>query len=117
MAAAGRALAGGYRSEGRQVCPRAWSEGLTPLTTAPGLGLVGFAVDVHTAQAGTLGRTVALGETGGAEVAVGIDDGTCLAVAAGTADPAAGLVTGSGHVRTVRRGSGAQAVEITRSPA
>ena len=108
------ALAGGWRSRGRPVSPRAWSEGLDEVTTGPGLGLVRFAVDVHTAQAGTLGRTTAL-VADGRPVAVGIDEGTCLAVGPDTADPDDGTVLGAGAVWTVRRSSDGVPL-ITRRP-
>ena len=113
MVPARAALLGGHRSGGRDVCPEAVSEGLTPLTVAPGLGLVCFPVDAHTAAAGTLGRTVALVAAGTAAVAAGIDEGTCLALPAGAHDPEDGIVTGSGGVWTVRRGGGGDAVTVT----
>jgi cyanophycinase len=112
MVAARTALLGGHRSGGREVCPVGWSEGLTPVTVAPGLGLVGFPVDAHTAAAGTLGRTVALVTDGTAPVAAGIDEGTCLALPAGAQDPADGVVTGSGGVWTVRRGGDGAVVTV-----
>ena len=74
-----------------------------------------FPVDVHTAQAGTLGRTVALVESGAADTAVGVDEGTCLALPGGAADPADGVVTGSGAVWVVRRAG--DAVQLTRRTA
>jgi cyanophycinase len=111
MIAPRSALVGGHLQDGRGVCPEEWSEELDELTVAPGLGLVGFPVDVHTAQAGTLGRTVALVGSGAAPVAVGIDEDTCLAVAAQATDPADGVVTGAGGVWMVRPGpDGATAV-------
>lgn len=112
MVAPGTALAGGWRSGGRAVCPRRWSEGLAPVTVALGLGLVGFAVDVHTGAAGTLGRTVALVADGAVPVAVGVDEGTCLAVPPGADDPRDGVVTGAGSVWTVRRGDGGPPVTV-----
>lgn len=57
---------------------------------------------MHTGRAGTLGRTVALVETGAAAVAVGIDEGTCLTVAGPGTDPADGVVTGAGSVWVLR---------------
>ena len=113
MVAPRTALLGGFRSAGRDVCPEEWSEGLTPVTVAPGLGVVGFPVDVHTGTTGTLGRTVALVETGTAAVAAGIDEDTCLALPVGADDPADGVVTGSGRVWTVRRRSGEETVTVT----
>ena len=110
MIAPRTALLGGHLLAGRSVCPRSWSEGLAELTVRPGLGLVEFAVDVHTGQAGTLGRTVALVDSGAAPVAVGIDEDTCLAVAVGAPDPADGVVTGPGAVWVVRHGPGTSTV-------
>ena len=78
MIAPDTALIGGYQSAGYDVCPKEWSEGLDSITVRPGLGLVSFGVDVHTAQAGTLGRTIALVESGEVPSAVGIDEDTCL---------------------------------------
>src|SRR6476661_8926360 len=58
MVAPVRAIVGGYRIRGTEVCPADWSEGLEEVEIRDGLGLVPFAVDVHAAQAGTLGRAV-----------------------------------------------------------
>jgi cyanophycinase len=110
MVAPATALAGGCRSAGRDVCPEEHGEDLEEVTVRPGLGLVGFPVDVHTAQAGTLGRTVAVVEAGAAPVAVGIDEDTCLALPAGSADPAEGVVTGRGGIWVVRGSAGGTAV-------
>ena len=115
MVAPGSVLVGGFRLGGRDVCPEEASEDLEQLTLRPGLGLVSFPVDVHTAQAGTLGRTTALVECGAADTAVGVDEGTCLAVACGAADPTDGVVTGSGAVWVVRRAG--DAVRLTRRTA
>ena len=46
---------------GTEVCPEDCSEGLEEVEIRDGLGLVPFAVDVHAAQAGTLGRAVGRG--------------------------------------------------------
>ena len=54
MVAPARAIVGGYRIRGTEVCPVEWSEGLEEVEIRDGLGLVPFAVDVHAAQAGTL---------------------------------------------------------------
>ena len=110
MVASAAALAGGCRSAGRDVCPEESAEDLEEVTVRPGLGLVGFPVDVHTAQAGTLGRTVAVVDTGAAAVAAGLDEDTCLAVPAGSPDPAEGVVTGRGAVWVVRRSAGGTVV-------
>ncbi|TCC52118.1 hypothetical protein E0H73_39970 [Kribbella pittospori] len=98
MIAPDAALIGGLRMAGLQVCPSDWSEGLDQVTVRPGLGLLSFTVDVHSAQAGTLGRAVALVEAGEVATTVGIDEDTCLVLAG----PASGLdgcsVAGSGSV-------------------
>ncbi|MET1064314.1 MAG: Type 1 glutamine amidotransferase-like domain-containing protein, partial [Arthrobacter sp.] len=46
MIAPERAIAGGYRVRGVEVCPEEWSEGLGEVELREGLGLVSFAVDV-----------------------------------------------------------------------
>jgi cyanophycinase len=59
--AARDAIVGGWRAvggDGGAVCPEEAGEDLEPVTVRPGLGLVPFAVDVHAAQWGTLGRLV-----------------------------------------------------------
>jgi cyanophycinase len=113
MVAGREALVGGHRYVGRGVCPEEWSEGLDEITTRPGLGLVDAVVDVHTAQAGTLGRVVALVEAGKSDLAVGIDEDTCLAVPAEGSVRGESELLGSGNVWVVRaRVEGA--VEITR---
>jgi cyanophycinase len=96
------ALTGGFQSAGIDVCPREWSEGLDPITTGPGLGLVRFTVDVHTAQAGTLGRAIALVEAGESTSVVGLDEDTCLALAGPNALPEDGRLTGTGAAWIVR---------------
>ncbi|HSE08250.1 MAG TPA: Type 1 glutamine amidotransferase-like domain-containing protein [Nocardioidaceae bacterium] len=116
MVAAQAALVGGHRVEDREVCPEDWSEGLAPVTLRPGLGLVGFTVDVHTAQAGTLGRTVAAVETGAASAAVGIDEGTCVAVDHTGAAEACDLhVSGSGSAWLVRTSETPGSVVVTHA--
>jgi cyanophycinase len=73
-----------------------------------GLGLVPFAVDVHAAQAGTLGRAVAAVVHGMVDRAVAVDENTALVLP--HADPAeqrvigansCWLVRGPGHKATV----------------
>lgn len=101
MVAATDAIAGGHRLGGTEVCPEEWSEGLDAVTLRPGLGLVPFAVDVHAAQAGTLGRTVALVEHGLVARAVAIDEDTCLAVTTPQQPSEQGHVSGSGNAWNV----------------
>ena len=56
MLAPQRALVGGYRIDGVEVCGEECSEGLDTVDVRDGLGLAPFAVDVH---AGTVSRAVA----------------------------------------------------------
>lgn len=115
MIAPNSALVGGYHLEGREVCPREWSEGLDAITVHPGLGLVQFSVDVHTSQAGTLGRTVTLVESGAVATAVGIDEDTCLVISGQEARFEECSVIGSGNVWLVRPSSELWSVVIVRT--
>jgi cyanophycinase len=81
MIAADRAVIGGYRIDGVQVCPEDTGEDLEEVTIAEGLGLVDLAVDVHAAQWGTLGRLIAATEAGLVGGGVAIDEFTALVVA------------------------------------
>ncbi|TLM82782.1 hypothetical protein FDW83_12240 [Pseudarthrobacter sp. NamE2] len=105
MVAPGRALVGGYRVNCRDVCGEECSEGLDALDIRPGLGLAPFAVDVHAAQAGTLGRAAGAVAAGLVERAVAIDEDTALVL------PAAGAgdyeVIGAGHCWDIRTPGGA----------
>jgi len=114
MIAPGIALLGGYRMAGYDVCPRESSEGLDAITVRRGLGLVPFSVDVHTAQAGTLGRTMALVESGEAATAVGIDEDTCLILDEPTASIDECRVTGSGSVWVVNPSTNHIPVVVSR---
>src|SRR5690554_2909929 len=60
------------------VCPEEWSEGLDELEIADGIGLFPHPVEVHVAQAGTLGNLVALAQDGVAPTLLGIDEDTSL---------------------------------------
>ena len=62
--AAARAIVGGWRLGGREVCAEEAGEDLEQLAVRDGLGLVPFAVDVHATQWGTLTRLVARGGRG-----------------------------------------------------
>jgi cyanophycinase len=95
--AAGRSLVGGYRLDSRDVCPSDAGEDLTEVTVVDGLGLVSFAVDVHSAQWGTLGRLCAAVSAGLVPVGVGIDENTAVVVS-GTSASVVG--TGAAHVVT-----------------
>jgi cyanophycinase len=81
MIAADRAVIGGYRIDGVQVCPEETGEDLEEVTIAEGLGLVDLAIDVHAAQWGTLGRLVGATEAGLVGGGVAIDEFTALIVA------------------------------------
>jgi cyanophycinase len=80
MIAADRALIGGWRIDGVQVCPEETGEDLDEVTVEQGLGLVDLAIDVHAAQWGTLGRLVAATEAGLVDGGVAIDEFTALIV-------------------------------------
>jgi cyanophycinase len=60
------------------VAPEDAAEELDELAVRPGLGLVDFAVDVHAAQWGTVGRMIAAVEAGLVECGVAIDEHTVL---------------------------------------
>jgi cyanophycinase len=93
-AAAGRALVGGYRLDGRVVTAEDNGEECDELAVVDGLGLVAPAVDVHAAQWGTLSRLVAAVAAGLVEAGVAVDEGTVL-ILDGDAPP---RVVGAGQV-------------------
>jgi cyanophycinase len=110
--AARRAVVGGYRLGGREVCPSDAGEDLAEVTVVDGLGLVDFAVDVHSAQWGTLGRLCAAVAAGLVSTGVAIDENTAVVVAESSASVvglgAAHVVTGAASgvlVRTLPAGS------------
>jgi cyanophycinase len=76
--AASHAVIGGWRIDGRPVCPEDSNEGLDPVTVVEGIGLVEGAVDVHAAQWGNVSRLVATVGAGLAPSGVAIDEGTTL---------------------------------------
>jgi cyanophycinase len=98
--AASRAVVGGYLVDGRPVCPSDAAEDLDEVTVADGLGLVPFAVDVHAAQWGTLGRLCAAVSGGLVPSGVAIDEDTAVVVAAGSASV---VGRGTAHVVTASR--------------
>lgn len=100
MIAPERAIIGGYRIRGVEVCPEDALEGLGEVELREGLGLVPFAVDVHAAQAGTLGRAVAAVVHGMVDKAVAVDENTALVLA--HADPGEQRVIGSNSCWLVR---------------
>ncbi len=99
MIAAETAVIGGHLSAGVEVCPAEWSEGLAEVTLRPGIGVVTWAVEVHAAQAGTLGRAIDAVASGAVGSAVALDEDTALHV------DAAGVprVLGSGRAWWVTR--------------
>jgi cyanophycinase len=110
MIAPASALIGGYRVNGREVCSEGCSEGLRELTFRPGLGLVPFAVDVHTAQAGTLSRAVAAVDHNFVDVAVAIDEETALVV--DLADYGTTKVVGAGNCWMINKAAGKTTVSL-----
>jgi cyanophycinase len=111
--AAGPAILGGWRRDGRAVCPEDAGEDLDAVTVLPGLGLVPFAVDVHASQWGTLGRAVDVVRAGEAPEAVAVDEGTVL-----VAEPGGGLRTaGLGAAHRVRRDRDGGGVTVELVPA
>jgi cyanophycinase len=93
MIAADRALAGGWRIGGIEVCPEEASEGLDEVTLSEGLGLVDLTIDVHAVQAGTLARLIAAAEAGFVTAGLAIDEDTVLVVGEGALE-----VRGAGSV-------------------
>ncbi|MGP4031681.1 Type 1 glutamine amidotransferase-like domain-containing protein [Pseudarthrobacter sp. 1C304] len=113
MIAAERAIVGGYLVRGAEVCPEDASEGLGELELREGLGLVPFAVDVHAAQAGTLGRAVAAVVHGMAGKAVAVDENTALVLP--HLDPGEQRAIGTGNCWLIRGPGPRAAVSILGS--
>ncbi|WCB94762.1 hypothetical protein DSM104299_03501 [Baekduia alba] len=100
--AADRAIVGGWQdAQGGAVCPDEAGEDLDPVTVVPGLGLVDFAVDVHAAQWGTLGRLVHAVEAGLVVEGWALDEGALLVDGRVIGPGAAWHVTGHAPVRRV----------------
>lgn len=78
MIAGDQAVLGGYRTGEADVCPADWSEGLDEITLDAGIGIVPGAIEVHAAQAGTLGRPIQIVLRQQARVAVALDEDTAL---------------------------------------
>ena len=95
MIAPERAIVGGYLVRGVEVCPEDASEGLGEVELREGLGLVSFAVDVHAAQAGTLGRAVAAVAHGMVGKAVAVDENTALVLPHADPEEQRGIGTGN----------------------
>ncbi|SDP75523.1 cyanophycinase [Arthrobacter sp. ok909] len=106
MVAPARAIVGGYRIRGTEVCAMDCSEGLEEVEIRDGLGLVPFAVDVHAAQAGTLSRAVGAVAKGLVDHAAAVDENTALVLH--HADLQQLDVIGTGNCWTIR-GAGPKA--------
>lgn len=100
MIAPQRAIVGGYRVHGVEVCAEECSEGLDELDIRDGLGLVPYAVDVHAAQAGTLSRAAAAVVNGLVDKAAAVDENTALVLP--HADPHEQRVIGTGNCWMIR---------------
>lgn len=109
--AAERAIVGGWLRGGVEVCPEDAGEELGELEVRPGLGLLGFAVDVHAAQWGTLSRLVAAVDAGLVTDGVAIDEHTALVVS----ERAAPAVRGSGQVWRVESAASGVHVQVLRA--
>lgn len=105
--AGARAIVGGWRLGGRDVCAEEAGEELEELAVRDGLGLVPFAVDVHATQWGTLTRLVHAVGAGLVETGWAIDEGTVLVVDDGTV-----RVEGLGSAYRVALRDGAVAVSV-----
>lgn len=99
MVAADRALVGGWRIGGVEVCPEEASEGLDEVELREGLGLVDLTIDVHAVQAGTLSRLIAAAEAEFVTAGLAIDEDTALVVGEGALE-----VRGTGSVWRVVAG-------------
>ena len=110
MVAPQRALIGGYRIDGVDVCGEECSEGLDTVDLRGGLGLAPFMVDVHAAQAGTLSRAVGAVTAGLAEWAVAIDERTAV-VLEKPGDKHYGVI-GTGNCWDIRHHNGGAVVSV-----
>ncbi|HEU4975888.1 MAG TPA: hypothetical protein VFT50_12415 [Baekduia sp.] len=101
--AAEHAVVGGWRAaDGAAVCPEEAGEDLDAVTVVAGLGLVPFAVDVHAAQWGTLGRLVHAVQSGLVAEGWALDEGALLVGGEVHGPGAAWHVGPGGVVRLVR---------------
>jgi cyanophycinase len=105
--AAARAIVGGWRLGGRDVCAEEAGEDLEQLAVRDGLGLVPVAVDVHATQWGTLTRLVHAVGAGLVEEGWAIDEGTVLVVGDGVV-----RVEGLGSAYRVAPRDGGVAVSV-----
>ncbi|HSN43132.1 MAG TPA: hypothetical protein VLR88_03655 [Propionibacteriaceae bacterium] len=95
-----RAIVGGWKHKGRQLCPEDAGEDLEDLTVRDGLGLVSITVQAHTDRWGTLPVAMAAVEAGLTPSAVAIDEETTLVI-----DPVSGRtrVQGPGRIQWIVR--------------
>ena len=93
-----RALVGGWRIGGVEICQEDSSEDLDELTIEDGLGLIDVTVDVHAAQWGNLSRAIAAVDSGAVGEVIAIDEATVLTVGSGPLRPA-----GAGTVWVITR--------------
>jgi cyanophycinase len=105
--AAARAIVGGWRLGGRDVCAEEAGEDLDQLAVRYGLGLVDFAVDVHATQWGTLTRLVHAVGAGLVDEGWAVDEGTVLVV-----DDGSVAVEGLGSAYRVAPRDGGVAVSV-----
>lgn len=105
MIASDRALIGGWRIGGVEICPEEASEGLDEVELREGLGLVDLTIDVHAVQAGTLARLIASAEAEFVTAGIAIDEDTTLVVGEGALE-----VRGTGSVWRVVAGEDSVAV-------
>jgi cyanophycinase len=101
MVAPARAIMGGYRVDGIEVCSQECTEELDEVEIRNGLGLAPFAVDGHAAQAGTLSRAAGAVAAGLVDRAVAVDENTALFLPDGGAPGFE--VIGSGNCWDIRR--------------
>lgn len=111
MLASNRAILGGYHWNGALVSPRDWSEGVDDIVVDTGLDLVPWTVDVHAAQAGTLGRAMAVAARDRRFDVVALDENTALHVI-GQGRP---LISGTGHAWWVRSSDDGLNVRVQRA--
>jgi len=110
--AAGRAVVGGWRLQGTQVCPEDAGEDLDEVAVVPGLCLVPWTVEVHCAQWGTLPRLLAaLGALGSGD-GLALDEDTAVHL-----DGAEGRVAGRGAAWRVAAGDPVGPLSVVRLPA
>ncbi|NNC13150.1 type 1 glutamine amidotransferase-like domain-containing protein [Planctomonas sp. JC2975] len=83
MIAPDRAIIGGWRIDGVEICSEDGSEELDELTIEDGLGLIDVTVDVHATQWGNLSRAIAAVDSGAVGEVIAIDESTVLTVGAG----------------------------------